>query len=41
MLKIGRYIAMIIDPTTPPSIAIMSGSIRLVRASVVASTSWS
>jgi hypothetical protein len=39
--KIGMYKAMIIDPMMPPRTAIMSGSIRLVRASVVASTSWS
>ena len=41
ILKMGMYRAMIIDPMMPPSTAIISGSIRAVRASVVASTSWS
>ena len=40
-LKIGMYNAMIIDPTMPPRNAIISGSIRAVNASVVASTSSS
>jgi len=41
MPKIGMYIAMIIDPMMDPMTTIMSGSIRLVSWSVVASTSWS
>lgn len=40
-LKIGRYRAMIMEPTTPPRKAIISGSISAVSASVVASTSSS
>ena len=40
-LKMGMYRAMIMEPTTPPRKAIISGSIRLVSASAVASTSWS
>ena len=39
--KIGMYRAMIIAPMMEPRTAIISGSIRLVSASVVASTSWS
>lgn len=39
--KMGMYIAMIMAPMMEPSTAIMSGSMRLVSASVVASTSWS
>lgn len=40
-LKMGMYKAMIIAPTMPPTTAIISGSIKDVRASVVASTSAS
>ena len=40
-LKIGIYIAMIIDPTIAPRKAIINGSMSAVSASVVASTSWS
>src|SRR4051794_14470220 len=41
ILKIGMKRATIMEPTTPPRKAIISGSIRAVSASVVASTSWS
>jgi hypothetical protein len=41
ILKIGMYIATIIDPTIAPRPAIISGSMRAVSDSVVASTSWS
>ena len=40
-VKIGMYSAMIIDPMMAPMTTIISGSMRAVRASVVASTSWS
>ena len=40
-LKMGIYRATIIAPMIEPSTAIINGSIRLVSASVVASTSWS
>jgi len=39
--KIGRYMAMIIPPTTPPRKTIMKGSNRAVMASTAASTSSS
>ena len=41
MLKIGRYIAMIMPPTMPPSTTIMIGSIAARRFSTAASTSSS
>jgi len=41
ILKMGMYIATIIDPTMPPRPAIISGSMSAVNDSVVASTSWS
>lgn len=41
MLKMGRYSAMIIDPTSPPTITIIRGSMMDVSDSVVDSTSWS
>jgi hypothetical protein len=41
ILKMGMYRAMIIDPTRPPRIAIMMGSMSAVSWSVVDSTSWS
>ncbi len=39
--KMGRYIAMIIPPTTPPRKTIMTGSRRDVMADTAASTSSS
>lgn len=41
ILKIGRYMAMIMPPTTPPRKTIMKGSRRAVMASTAASTSSS
>ena len=39
--KMGRYMAMIMPPTTPPRKTIMKGSSRAVMASTAASTSSS
>jgi hypothetical protein len=39
--NIGMYSATIMPPTRPPTVTIISGSIRLVSDSVVCSTSWS
>ena len=39
--KMGRYMAMIIPPTTPPRKTIMKGSNRAVMASTAESTSSS
>jgi hypothetical protein len=41
ILKIGMYMATIIEPTMAPRPAIIRGSMSAVRDSVVASTSWS
>jgi len=40
-LKIGRYMAITMNPTTPPTKTIISGSINEVRAFTLASTSVS
>ncbi len=41
ILKIGKYMAIIIPPTTPPRNTIMKGSRRAVMASTAESTSSS